>query len=212
MAQNLAKVEPDGSVIKYALSVLLRSKLKKNALDFLLGEMLVLAFHYPIVIPQLRRLLYRTKTGFLGDLFNDYEERLNILLEEHAQNHRSDSMCWLLHFIRKMEYSVVGSAAKAVMASKDCLAILSLYYAGDEAQKSEVIALANSFDPTDAYLLDSYWLLLYELFYLKEIPNPYGATENAFEQLRKAKVTFWNPGDAWKSTTFASMAEVLELA
>ena len=48
---------------------------------------------------------------------------------------------------------------------------------------------AGALDKTDYYLLDQYWLLLYELFVKGRLPNPY-ANDQTFEIMNNAGVRF----------------------
>jgi hypothetical protein len=196
-AQNLARAEPDGSVLKYALTTLLAGNLRPNAEEFLLDEMLVLSFHYPIMIPKLGDLLRRAKARPFATIGKDYESKLNELLIEHAINQRSDSMCWLLHYTFKMGYAVSARAGKKVLDTRDCAAIVALYGAGSAGQQTKIVDFAKALDPNDLYCLDSYWLLIYELFATKKMSNPYSQQENAFELMKKAKLRFFQIGKKW---------------
>lgn len=192
LAMDLASHEPDGSVLKYAVTTLASKNLAPNAHEFLLEELLNLSFHSPNLIPLLRPLFRTAKAIPMFLLFKNYRKQLNVLLHRHACEHRSDAMCWLLFIMRQLGYQVSDDSASQIIVSNDCLAILSLYEAGDQKQKDSVVSFAKKLDKKDWYLLDSYWILLYELFGDGKLPNPYGKAETAFETMKKAKLLFFD--------------------
>ncbi len=61
LAMDLASHEPDGSVLKYAVTTLASKNLAPNAHEFLLEELLNLSFHSPNLIPLLRPLFRTAK-------------------------------------------------------------------------------------------------------------------------------------------------------
>jgi len=84
LALSLAKEEPDGSVMKYAMKALLNKKFLPNVGADLLNQLLGLSFHYPILIPLLGRCLKRKVNRQVLRL----ESKMNDLLFHHATYHR----------------------------------------------------------------------------------------------------------------------------
>ena len=188
LALALTEEEPDGSVMKYAAKALLGRKFSPGVGASLLNQLLSLSFHYPILIPLLGRCLKkRSNRRVLG-----LESKLNALLCHHATYYRSDAMCWILHYLRKLKFRLRPNAFDAVFASANCLGLLAAYLAGDTKQRSKIIDFAKRIDRTDFYELDRFWLLLYELFRVGEIQQPYGNVESAFDVLKRNSVTFLN--------------------
>jgi hypothetical protein len=179
-AVKLNKKTPDGSVIKYAVSSILRyvePYLASAVLDYVIN----LAWHYPILIPLLDSLL--ASDGVDAGL---YEEQLNTIVAENARNLRSDGMAWPLYFIKKHNLSVTTEAFAETLKSKDCVAILCLYAIG--AVDSLIVDFANNLMCKTLYEKDQYWLLLYQLYRDGRIAEPYG--DGVFDVLKNNDVNF----------------------
>jgi len=65
------------------------------------------------------------------------------------------------------------------------LALLAEY----PTHRGRVINFAKKLDKTDLYELDTYWLLLYQLYLKRRIRNPY-SNDDTFKVLRKHGVSF----------------------
>ncbi|MBI3404779.1 MAG: RNA-directed DNA polymerase [Acidobacteria bacterium] len=185
LATSMAKEEPDGSVLKYALKTILGKKLRPGVKPKLLPHVLALAFHQPALLPLCDRLIFRPRAPFVFQ----YQKELQELCQENARLRRSDGTSWALYFLAKTNVSVTDDLATGIINSRDCIPILQLYLTGNPAQRALVVDFANSLDRDDLYEMDQYWLLLYQLFVSGEIPSFY-ANEDAFDVLRAGNVSF----------------------
>ena len=185
LAVEMAKSEPDGSVLKYAIKALLRKKLGFMVEFDVLPQVLTLSFHQPALLPFLEGLFDKT---LLLDPFL-YGDDLHTLAMENARFHRSDGMCWTLYFLNKYKVGIQDALADQVVASKDCLGLLLLYLSGQPKHQKLVVDFAKSLDPAELYDLDQYWLLLYQLFLDGQLGNLY-SNEEAFPVLREEGVSF----------------------
>ncbi|QII12253.1 hypothetical protein KsCSTR_28740 [Candidatus Kuenenia stuttgartiensis] len=181
-AVSLNKKIPDGSILKYAFKSI-RGRLNVKDERFCLNYILLLAPHYPILIPIINKMLHNAskKDKFV------YEKELKYILDESIVNHRSDGMCWTLYYLLKNKVTLSPEIAKHIIATKDCMAILMLYLF--KKFDTEINGFANGLDKTDLYGLDNYWLLLYQLFYDNKIKNPY-KDEETFKILKDNNVNF----------------------
>ena len=184
-AVSMAKHSPDGSVLKYAFRSLVRKKLDLEAKSKVLEYALTISFHQPTLLPLLASLFGGTpdKKTF------QYGERLKRLALENAKDRRSDGMAWTLYYLNHHEVAIEDAVADMVVQTRDCVAILILYLSGNSAHQQKVLDFANSLDVGDAYGLDEYWLLLYQLFLDGKIPNKY-ANEDCFEIMKSDGVSF----------------------
>jgi hypothetical protein len=159
--------------------------------NYLLG----LCKKYPIIIPNLSELFKKEDPSE----YKNYKDKINSILLEHTLNRRSDAITWCLYFLIKLKLTIDPNIALQVIGTKDCIPILMLYLS--LSFEKEVIAfcnnlITNSQKINDCFLLDQYWLLLYQLFYDNKINNPYLKTDSsytAFEELKKNRVTFITP-------------------
>ena len=181
-ALALQKKTPEGSVLKYAIKAIGKHADRK-AQDYLLEYTLNLAMHYPVLIPVLRKSVEDH-----GDF--SYGAQLQTLLKQSILNKQSDSMCWIMYYLIKVTCTIDIDDARAIIATGDCVAICVLYLFDDF--EVDIITFANSLDRTDLYLLDQYWLLLYQLFLDGKILNPYTEERDkkVFEVLKMNEVKF----------------------
>ncbi|MBZ5643742.1 MAG: RNA-directed DNA polymerase [Acidobacteriia bacterium] len=181
----IARKNPEGSVLKYALKTLLSRKFELGVADSLLPRVLELTFHQPALLPLLERFFnraFKTKRFLYG-------HSLHALASENSKLRRSDGMCWSLYYLNLYKVPVETELADSVLHTRDCLSLLLLYLSGLEAHRDWVIDFAKGLDWSDHYELDQYWILLYQLFLDGHIGNPY-ADEDAFEVLKSEGVNF----------------------
>lgn len=166
-AVNKQTVNPDdGSILKFAAKSIIYDVDDKTA-ELILKYLLGLCIKYPILIPLLNILFDKidSTAGFV------YTEQLLKVLNEHIINKRSDAMSWLLYYLNKFSQKIPAQCADGILKSGDCVSILLLYLS--KQYDPEVIAFCNGLDKTDIFLLDQYWLLLYQVFFDNKINNPY---------------------------------------
>jgi len=184
LAVGIANVTPDGSVLKYALKSVMR-RLEPNAKLDLLRYALTLSFHQTALLPLLGPLLDAAVT--LGK-FQFGHELLRIALE-NARCRRSDGIAWSLYYLNKHGVPIDAEIASEIILTRDCIGLLLLYQSGDISHKRAVLDFVNSLDRSALYELDQYWLLLYQLYFAKQIQNPY-TDEDAFENMRANDLSF----------------------
>ena len=191
-AVSLSKRYQGGSVLKYAASLISGKKYSFADAPSLLNYLLALAFHSPVLLPVLSKLMDCSYLEFDGAKFDLYNtsEKLEKIVQENARLGRSDGMCWGLYYLGHVVATISEETAKAVIESEDALAILTLYWASELHHKL-VIDFCESLDKSEIYLLDRYWMLLYQLFIDNEIEEPYG--DGVFSLLSKHGVKFVLP-------------------
>jgi len=190
MAVRIAKMSPDGSVLKYAIKSLNGCKLVPKAKSSLLAYVLTLSFHQTALLPLLAGLFKRSMLLSSGEF--KYANPLRSLLSENIINRRSDGMAWTLYYMDKYKVSIDNKTADDIIETEDCIALLLLYRLGDAACKSKILDFAKGLDRNDLYKLDQYWLLLYQLYHSGKIGNPYKG-EDVFEILKDNNVSFLYP-------------------
>ncbi|HUV02844.1 MAG TPA: RNA-directed DNA polymerase [Desulfobacteria bacterium] len=167
-ALNKQAISPDGSVLKYAIKTIIYD-VKNETTKLLLQYTLNLCITYPILIPLLDTLFEKVSSD--SEASKLITEQLLNILDEHAINKRSDAMTWVLYYLNKFSQSIPEQTAKKVIKSGDCIAILFLYLSNQ--YDKEIVTFCNELDEKDLFLLDQYWLLLYQLFFEGKITNPY---------------------------------------
>ncbi|EGR1837127.1 antiviral reverse transcriptase Drt4 [Vibrio cholerae] len=179
-AVELQEKNPSGSILKYTIKSLI-NKANNQAKLSLLEYVSNLTMHYPILLPLLAKLLpYATKKQ--GD---KYYQSLIFTLNECIKNKNSDGMVWCLFYIRKYYDSGVGNElAERIIATQDCMAILTLYLF--DSHKNKVEKFAKEVSARALFDIDQYWILLYQLYFDRRIENPYKSHEK-YLYLAKSK-------------------------
>ncbi|WP_429064372.1 antiviral reverse transcriptase Drt4 [Aeromonas veronii] len=150
------KKTPDGSVLKYAIQLIIEH-LDLSAPLSVYRAVLSLSWHYPILIPYLDSLIEK------AELSNDeIEPDLKKLIEENSALMRSDGICWPLYIMKKNNIMPSSGVVESVLNSKDCVALTIL---NSMINSEEIVAFAKEVIATDdKYYIDTYWLLIYQLF------------------------------------------------
>ncbi|WP_024605701.1 MULTISPECIES: antiviral reverse transcriptase Drt4 [unclassified Pseudoalteromonas] len=176
------KQTPDGSVLKYAIQLIVNF-LDHQAPATVYSCVLNLSWHYPILIPYLDRLIEKSNIK-RGDIDN----HLNALIIENCKHRRSDGICWPLHIMKKLGIAPADNTIDAIIASEDCvsLTILNSILIGNKQIVDFADKVINS---NDNYFIDTYWLLLYQLFRDGDVKNAY-TNIKIFDTLLEFDVNF----------------------
>ena len=183
VAVRLQKNNPDGSILKYAANSIVQKLNDKSSIEFV-KYILKLSFHYPVLIPSLKKPLAKVYQN--GN--DDFKEQLIFLLKDSIKYGRSDTVCWLLYYLKILHNDIPIEIADEIIKWSDCMALtlLSEY----PIYESKVANFAKNLDNNDLYELDIYWLLLYQLYFKGKICNPY--KDKTFDVLKKHNVSFIN--------------------
>ena len=199
---RLSNQRPDGGVLKYGLTSLVRVMLAHSsddddydddAIRVVLRGALNFSFHQATLIPVLRRLFDK---AFSIDGRFQYGSELQRIMCEHGRLNLSDATSWGLYYSKKYDVPIKECCSNQIMKSQDCIPMLLLYLTGGQENQDKVIGFANSLVKDDRYVLDQYWLLLYQLFLDQKIADPYGdgtAKETSFTIMQSEGVNFVEP-------------------
>lgn len=185
-AQVLSLKHPEGSVLKYAVSTVIKMPIRWDRAGGLLQYLLSLSFHHANLLPLLEKPIEKNHADFLG--YGSAGADLISILRENIRLKRSDGICWALYFLGRLELEIPTSVVNEVIGTDDCMSILSLYWAAKE-HRQLVVDYANSIDKNHLYELDRRWMLFYQLFFDGLIDNPYQA-DPTFKTLRDEGVSF----------------------
>ncbi|WP_298150312.1 antiviral reverse transcriptase Drt4 [Flavobacterium sp.] len=180
-AIEVNKSTPDGSVLKYAVSLIFSHLDETVPLD-LIDPLLNLAWHFPALLPFVDLIVQKTPVAIAP-----YQDQLSAIIKHNANMGRSDGMAWPLHSMLQAGITVDGETADHVLNSRDCIAITLLLEM--KIHEPKIIDLANSLiQSADDYEKDTYWLLFYQLFMRGLINDPYA--DGVFDCLKGFDVNF----------------------
>ncbi|AEB58087.1 antiviral reverse transcriptase Drt4 [Ectopseudomonas mendocina] len=179
-AVRLNSSTPDGSVLKYAVASIV-GQLDDWVAHPVFVYVLNLSWHYPVLIPYLEKIVRDSSFDL-----SDYVGYFNALIIENAKNRRSDGMVWPLYYLIKYGLEISQEAADALVKSEDCVALSCLFMLlpDHEGLRGFVLGLQGERE----YVLDQYWLLLYQFYCSGIIENPY--SDNVFPILKDYNVNF----------------------
>ena len=204
LSVRLARQVPDGSVLKYALKSLRNVIFKEEptpkpvneeVITTVLRYALNYSFHQPVLIPLLERFFDALPSS---EYSFEYGDELRQLLREFTRAGYSDAICWTLYLSKKYGVEVEECSASRIIAYQDCMPILFLYLSRIPGFQDEVVQFATGLDKSDLYGLDSYWLLLYQLYLDQLIANPYKDGDPTFDIMKNSGVNFVQPVE-WTS-------------
>lgn len=178
-AAGLKKSTPDGSTIKYAIS-LIESYIDDDEVDKVIPAFLNLCWHYPVILPHLEKLLDKSSDK------KSYRLSLDRIIIKSAKKNQSDGMSWSIYYLSKYRLPISSEASNQAFQTKDCITLLCLYLHG--TKQKQIIDFLDKIPKDDVYTLDEYWILIYELFFRDIIQNPYN--DGCFEILKKNNVSF----------------------
>jgi hypothetical protein len=174
------KVTPDGSVLKYAIQLIM-GFLGGGVPYQILNTVLNLSWHFPILIPYIEQLVTLADVDVSG-----FQEQLEAILIENTRLHRSDGICWPLYILKKHNVKPSEEVIQAVIKNGDCVSLSILHSMIDDPAK--IVEFVKPIIAGGEYEKDAFWLLLYQLFQNGDIRNPYGS--QVFKILKSFNVNF----------------------
>ncbi|WP_172116203.1 antiviral reverse transcriptase Drt4 [Halomonas hibernica] len=179
------KQTPDGSVIKFAISSIIKHIHEDDTItiaDYILN----LSWHYPLLLPFLDEMDINEENLAHFDL----KEKLIKIINNNAHYKRSDGIAWPLYYLRKYNLEIENHVSEKIIESRDCVSICMLI----DHNESLPLALhfARQITELSEFQKDEYWLLLYQLFLKGEIENPY-ENDRTFSILKEHSVNFMPP-------------------
>jgi hypothetical protein len=191
---------PDGSVVKFAVAAI-SSRLKDQAAADVFQYVVNLAWYYPILLPYLEQIDARSGQYNREQLI----EKLHKIIDVNVSHRRSDGICWALYYLEQLDTVPSESAIVGIIESRDCVAIAML--CNFEVAVNRVSEYAKELIDCDLYVKDQNWLLLYQLYRMDKIADPYKG-EPTFDLLRKYDVDFFcSVGESSRAEQYCSLIE-----
>ena len=190
-AVQLSEENPESSVLKYAVSLMDNSSQRIIELVNPTNYLLNIAFHrveiLPLLTKRLNQSFFKVGNSYVEVEGNGIDTKLRLILEENIKYNRSDGMAWVLFHLARFNIQLENNIVLKIISSADPIVLCTLYW-GYAEYRPNIVAFCNSLNRDDAYELDKYWLLLYQVVYDGLIDNPY--TDEVFEVLRQNRVSF----------------------
>lgn len=204
-AVEMQDQHPDGSVLKYVAKILI-DKCTQSAKEAVVNYVLNLSMHYPVLLPTLNSILGEIPKNSHDAIHQSLVHTLN----ECTKNRSSDGICWSLYYIIKYYAgSISDSQARAIVETGDCFSITLLSQINN--RKKYAIDFSQEILSRSLYEIDSYWLLLYQLYLSGDINNPY-QDQTKYSHLSNKKAEAAKLNDAKEMSTHDQKAfEIMKL-
>lgn len=192
----LSEEYPDGSVLKYAFSAILETGVQGNEAEEYLQDMLLkYAYHYPALIPVIHRWLGQYPFAF------EISDRLYELFRHSLKQGQSDNIVWCVSYLIRNGRWDQTEVLKECCDDGAPMVMLMGYIFAKKTSKDisqlkkwadEKIAAVQD-GSVDAYDIDRYWLLFYQLYLdcvIEKPPYKEGLDNKIFELLKAEKISF----------------------
>lgn len=210
----LSKEFPDGSVLKYALSAIIEVGIdddQEEAHRYFQDACLRYSYYFPTLIPLIQRWLPSTEPIQPNE--HKIEKRIKSLLNRSFEQGQSDNIVWCIYYLLQMTGEPVeGLLQKCCETNDPMVALMGFVYAKKKSMEiAPVEQWANSmidqFKTGDlqAYDIDRFWLLMYQLYFEGVISSPPYSDANdnkIFETLKSEGVSFIN----WEHEDFCRLS------
>jgi Reverse transcriptase (RNA-dependent DNA polymerase). len=188
LALLLSKKHPDQFVMKYALKCVLNiADLKYDASIF--RYYLNLLPFFPELTPYFSDV-YKPAMASRSET-TQWQKDINHCLALYIKEQRSDSMCWMIHWMAKFDIEIEEGNLEGIIHSYDTMAILTLYANG--IYKKEIIQYVNEYCVSNGEDIENSWLLLYQLYLDGELVDDSSFEVDAiYKLLSDSNVSFIN--------------------
>mgnify|MGYP004469519679 CR=1 FL=1 len=172
----------NAAVLNYAIKVLSKRKLTKNARNYTLKTIMHFAVIYPYLIPLLDEYIFKP----LAAPKEDVECFSNIVFNNAAEEKNYEALIYAIFFSLTYDFDISGiSAALAIQENSCLLKIFTWIYFNRRKKRDEIKALKKhardlSQNEND---LDENWLFIYEVL-------PQSDLKNEWKPMKKANVSF----------------------
>ncbi|MCC5893575.1 RNA-directed DNA polymerase [Exiguobacterium sp.] len=180
----MAENQYNASILNYAIKVISKQTLTKNAVDYLKNSVFHLVIIYPYLISLVEDHLFIPFRINQNDIY----PFTNLLYEEGVRQNNHEIICYAIYFSLKYNFMIENLDYVVSKESNNCiLLLLSFLYAvrqKDNAQIKNFKAHARDLQKNDDELQQN-WLFIFEAL-------PFGSLKGDWKKLKQANVSFVN--------------------
>lgn len=198
----LSAESPDGSVIKYAFSAVLDKGVRDHEAEiYLLESLLKYAFYFPALVPLYARWGQSWTPFTVGNVGKRFLKLLSYSLDQG----QTDNTVWCLYFLLQLA-EPVGEDVLLRCFQDGAPMVMLMGYLFAQRRKMSIAPIKAwakekgrdlSAQNIDAYDIDRYWLVFYQLYFDNVISAPPYTDVNdkkVFETMKSEGVTFVDMG------------------
>lgn len=180
---------PNGSVLKYAITMIPRSRLGQRTGRYILATLLSWCLTHTHMIGMIGPYI---KFGILPNGQFEFRRELGAVLIRAAELRRSDGLCWSLYYLRKLGANISVEEFIAVFKTYDCLSLILLYELGSPSMRSRITKFCRKRIIENSQLaLERNWLLIHYLL-LKNALKKSHVPDKTLVKLREIQFSFFD--------------------
>lgn len=172
----------NAAILNYAIKVLARQSLSKNAKELCLKTFLHLAFIYPYLIPLLDEYVFIPYDADM-DVIQSFAQKI---YENALTRNNFEAVSYAIYFALKYEFEIENLTSGVVIEKGNCMfSLMSLLYFRKNGKSGEETAMGNYaliLLQTDSDF-DQNWLFVYEAL-------PYSKLKDEWKPMKRQGVSF----------------------
>lgn len=183
MAIDLTEKFKDTAILKYAIKVINKKKLTKNAINYFIKTI----FHYALIYQYLIPLLDEQVLSKYNIASDDVDKIVNQIYENGVENNNYEAIMYGIYYAIKYNIELKKIDVKKILTEENCLVPLLgyRYFKKDRENKKIIKEYAQKLN--NSHDMDRNWIFVYEVLSLNELKNEWKA-------LKRKKVTFIKNG------------------
>ena len=151
--------ENNAAILNYAIKVLAKQELTKNASQYCLRTLQHFAVIYPYLIPLLDEYVFKP----FGAVSKDIEKFSNIIFNEALKDNNYEALIYVIYFSRKYDFDLKGKLVDRAINTDSCLLKCFVWcYYNKRQDKTAIGLLRDHAKQLQKTAMDEYWLFVYE--------------------------------------------------
>ena len=151
--------ENNAAILNYAIKVLAKQELTKNASQYCLRTLQHFAVIYPYLIPLLDEYVFKP----FGACSEDIEQFSNIIFNEALKDNNYEALIYAIYFSLKYNFDLQEISSEKAIYEDSCLLKCFVWcYYNKRNDKTAIRALKDHAKQLRDTAMDEYWLFVYE--------------------------------------------------
>lgn len=151
--------ENNAAILNYAIKVLAKQELTKNASQYCLRTLQHFAVIYPYLIPLLDEYVFKP----FGAVSRDIEKFSNIIFNEALKDNNYEALIYVIYFSLKYDFDLKGKLVDRAINTDSCLLKCFVWcYYNKRQDKTAIGLLRDHAKQLQKTAMDEYWLFVYE--------------------------------------------------
>lgn len=165
----------NAATLNYAIKVLSKNKLSKNAKQYCVRTVMHLAIVYPYLVPLLEQHVFTTFNAQIDDIRSFSQT----LFDDSNKNGNCEGMSFALYFAVKYGFQIAYNLSKIISQDNCILKTMALIYARKNSITSDLTALEKEAKRLKVQEFDENWLFVYECLKSSQLSGDWKVIKNS---------------------------------